>query len=302
MELRHLRYFVEVARSGTYHAAADALQVAQPALWQQVQALQRELGVPLFERAGRRVRLTRGGAVLLEQAERVVAAADRLNVMAGDLRAGRWGVLAIACYTPHLERFLAPVIGRFERAHPDVRIEVHQFAATGGAVSSIPAAIAELMAGEVDLAVGPRSPSGVEGFKVDESWVVALVARAHPWAERSSIEVGLLRGEPLLLQAGRESFSRSAVDRACHAAGFEPRVKLESPSTAALAALAENGVGVALLPDALVPSGFAGVVLPIRGAGDSLLREAWLCWRQGGLTSGAARAFVEEARIQTRGR
>lgn len=112
----------------------------------------------------------------------------------------------------------------------------------------------------------------------------------------------MLRDEPLLLHASRESFSRSAVERACRATGFEPTVKLDSPSTGALAALAENGVGVAFLPDALVPSDFAGVTLSIRGAGDTLRREAWLCWRQGGLTTFAARAFVEEAQRQVESR
>lgn len=295
MELRHIRYFAEVARLGTYQTAADRLHVAQPAVWQQVQTLQQEIGLRLFEKAGRRVRLTVAGRELLEDAERVLAAAERFRSAAADLASGRSGVVAIACYTPHLERFLAPIIGRFERAHPEVRLQVLEFAATGGDVSAIPASAASLLSGEVDLAVGPRPVSGADGFLVDQSRIVALVAQGHPMAAMDRVPLRALEGEPLLLQASRDSFSRSAIVRACHLAGFEPSLKLESRSSAALAALAEHGVGVALLPDAVVPRDFSGVVRQITEDGDLLGRETWLCWREGSLSAPALRAFVDVA-------
>jgi DNA-binding transcriptional LysR family regulator len=301
MELRHLRYFAEVARSGTYHGAAERVRVAQPALWQQVQVLQRELGVQLFERDGRRVRLTRAGGILLECAEKVMTAAERLEETAANLRAGRRGVLSIACYTPHLERFLARVIGRFEKAYPDIHIELLEFSGAGGEVGSQPRSFAELQAGNVDLATGPGIPPGGDGFMVDQSAVVALVGAEHRWARRSRIHIDDLRAEPLLLHAGRESFSRSAVERACHIAGFEPHVKLESVSAIALARLAENGVGVALVPDAVVPPDYVGTTLIVRGAGDLLHREVWLCWLRSGARSAAARAFIDEARAHVPG-
>lgn len=297
MELRQLTYFIAVVTSGSYRAAAENLHVAQPALWRQVQSLQRELGVTLFERAGRGVRLTRAGTLLLEPAQRVLAQTSQFRAAAEDLRSGRTGVVAIACYTPHLERFLAPVIGRFERAHPEVRVEIHEFAATRGGVTAIAGSMAELLGGSVDIALGPRHPTGVEGFKVDESTVVALVAPDHAWATRSEIHIAELRDQPLLLVASRESFSRSAIAHACHAAGFEPTVKLDSASSLALVRLAEQGVGVAVVPDALAPSDFRGRLLHIAGAGDILRRETWFCWRAGALTSPSVVAFVEEARL-----
>lgn len=297
MELRQLTYFVAVATTGSYHAAAERLHVAQPALWQQVQNLQRELEVPLFERAGRGVRLTRDGATVLEHAHRVLAERDRLLAAVEDISSGRTGVVAIACYTPHLERFLAPVIGRFERAHPEVRVEIHEYAAIRGEVGAIPGSMAELLRGGVDIALGPLHPTGVDGFKVDESTVVALVANDHVWAARSHIHITNLRGEPLLLVSSRESFSRSAIEHACHAAGFEPAVKLESASTLALSRLAEQGIGVAVIPDALVAADFSGRALAISGAGDILYRETWLCWREGTLTSPGVADFIDEARL-----
>src|SRR5215218_2189699 len=118
MELRQLRYFASVSELGTYAAAADRLHVAQPALWRQVQSLERELRVPLFERVGRRVRLTSDGATLLAQAQSTLATADRLAHSADDLRTARGGVVAIACASPHIRKFLAPVLGEFHSSHP----------------------------------------------------------------------------------------------------------------------------------------------------------------------------------------
>lgn len=296
MELRQLTYFVAVATEGTYRAAAESLHVAQPALWQQVQNLQTELGMSLFERSGRGVRLTRAGIMLLEPARRVLAETTRLHATATDIRNGRMGIVAVACYTPHLERFLAPVIGRFQRAHPDVRVEIHEYAATRGEVGAIPGSMAELMDGRVDIALGPRPATGVDGFIVDESTVVALVADDHAWASRSRIDIAELRDQPLLLVSSRAGFSRSAVERACHAAGFEPAVKLDSASPLALARLAEYGVGVALIPNALVPGDFGGHALPVGGAEDILRREVWFCWREGSLFSATVADFVDEAR------
>jgi DNA-binding transcriptional LysR family regulator len=298
MELRHLRYFAAVARAGTYRAAADRVRIAEPALWQQVQALQRELGVPLFEKAGRRVRLSRAGAVLLEHADRVLAAEDKLAAAAADLRSGRSGVIAIACYTPYIERFLAPVIGRFEQDHPDIRVDIEEFTATGGEVGAIPASTASLMAGTADLAVGPRPAGGTDGFLVDEARIVALISPAHKWAKRAAIPVTLLDGEPLLLSAARDSFSRSAVERACHRHEFEPVIKFQSRSSPTLAALAAHGVGVALLPDHAVPASFTGLIRPLHGADDLLRRESWLSWRTGTLTPPALHDFIEQARRQ----
>lgn len=301
MELRHLRYFIAVAKTGSYRAAADQLRVAQPALWQQVQGLQRELGVELFERHGRNVRITRSGSVLLEQADRVIATVDRLRQAAADLHSGRHGVLAIACYTPHLERVLAPMIGRFQQAHPGVRIELREFAGSGGDVRSTAASYVALRAGDADVATGPRPEAGIEGFKIDESEVVALVPRDHPWSSRTTIDLGSLGSAALLLHASRDSFSRSALDEAFRRSGVEPSVKLQSLSATALARLAENRVGVAVLPNAVVPADFSGVTLRIVGAGDTLRREVWLCWRAGGPESAAAKAFLTVARASSHG-
>src|SRR5258708_6459733 len=102
MELRQLTSFVETARSGTYAAAAKRMHLAQPAVWKHVRTLETELGVALFERVGRGVRLTGAGTVLLDRAEQILDGAGRIQDLARDLRAGRAGSVTIGCLAPHV--------------------------------------------------------------------------------------------------------------------------------------------------------------------------------------------------------
>src|SRR5260370_32692929 len=113
MELKQLASFVETARSGTYAAAGERLQLAQPAVWKHVRVLETELGVALFERVGRRVRLTGAGQLLADRAEQLLAGSGRLRDLALELKAGRAGSVTIGCLAPHVLGFLAPVMGAF---------------------------------------------------------------------------------------------------------------------------------------------------------------------------------------------
>src|SRR6266404_5314928 len=124
MELRQLEYFSVVAVPLTNTAAAARLHVAQPALWKQVNDLERELGVSLFERIGRRVRITSAGRQLLERVDQILAAARGLSGVAGDLRAGRTGRIRIGCLAPHIVAFLARAVAGFRATHPSVNVEL----------------------------------------------------------------------------------------------------------------------------------------------------------------------------------
>jgi DNA-binding transcriptional LysR family regulator len=295
MELRHLRYFVAVASTGSYRAAAETLHVAQPSLWQQVQALQTELGVQLFQKVGRGVRLTRSGELLLDKAERVLATAEQMQAAATDLRAGRAGLLAISCYTAHLPRYLAPIIGQFAPRHPNVRLRIKEYEASGGHTEGPLATFADLLDATVDLATGPAPPSELEGVRLGEGRLLALIAPFHKWATRPSVPLSELEGEPLLVTASPDSFSRSAIETACRRAGFAATIKQDSVSAPALAALAQHGIGVAVLPDTITPTDFAGIAIPITGADDLLRRAIWLCWRRGDRASPLISEFIRIA-------
>jgi DNA-binding transcriptional LysR family regulator len=296
MELRQLAYLVEVARAGTFSAAAASLSVAQPARWRQVKDLERELGTPLFERVGRRVRLTRDGQTVVDQAAGVLAAAERLRATAEDLRTGRAGLVSIACAAPHLREFLAPVIAALREAHPSVEVRVREYG--GGGPGPGPGMKADLLAGTVDIAtgVGPGE-AGLESFPIYDVRLMVAVPDDHPWRDEPLIDVEGLRGQPLVVvQSG--SFSRAILVAACARAGFEPTIGFDSPNPLSILALGEAGLGFPVLLDDVAPAPVERPWPALAEGGRAISNTVRLAWRAGGTPSAAVSAFIELGRSE----
>lgn len=286
MDLRRLRYFVTVARTGTYSAAAQRLHVAQPALWKQVQALEHELGVRLFERQGRRVLLTSTGRQLLERCEAVVHAADGIAELAGELRAGRAGVVTVSCLPPHVARFLAAVLAEFRTRHSAIRVQLRE--SEGGNP------LLDLAAGAVDLAIGVDGDDSLESLLLYRVFTVVVAPPRHRLQGREQVEVAELRDEPLLITPPGFR-SREQLERACHADGFEPLVAHESSSPAALLALAQAGLGLGVLSDDALSPPQARALLLLRGK--PLGDDVRLYMRPGMEAGPALEAFLAEVRL-----
>lgn len=248
MELRQLRYFVEVARAGTYGAAAERLHVAQPGVWKQVRALETELGLVLFERHGRRVRLTSDGAILLAQADAALAGTLRVRDLAADLRAGVSGTVVVGCVSSHIAGFLAGLVAAHQREHPNVRVRLEEFDRTTHPHDPFDA----LRAGAVDVVTTSSPGSGFDEFPIYDVHVVAILASRHPWRGRSTIHVRDLAGRPLLTPPAGY-LSRSLLERACARAGVELTIAMESSSPVALLALARARLGVLVIASDAVP-------------------------------------------------
>jgi len=294
MELRQLRYLAAVAREGTFTAAAAALSVAQPALWRQVRDLERELGIPVFERVGRRVRLTVNGTEVLGKVATALEHLERLEETATLLRTAQAGVVAIACASPHLPRFLAPVIGQFRRAHPAVTFRIREYGGGSAPGRGIPQ---DLFGGIVDLATGvvPADDVRVDGFPIYAVRLVLAVPDDHPWRDRTTVDVALLRDQAVVAsQPG--SYSRGALKEACRRAGFEPLVALDSASPMGVLALGAAGLGIPVTIDDAVPNppGRPWPVLVLEGS--PISDRVGLAWRAGAQLSPAVSEFVELAR------
>jgi DNA-binding transcriptional LysR family regulator len=278
MDLRQLAYFEAVAEQGTYTAAAERMHVAQPALWKLVHELERELGVALFERVGRRVRITAAGLALLERVRPVVAGAERIRELAGDLRAGHAGRIRIGCFAPHIAAFLAPVMARFRDAHPDIAMELHDYATvTVTPRRSTNAVIESLRAGETDIIISaPFDDDTCSGFPVYDVRVVVAAPPRHSLHGRQRIDVGTLRDEALVVSPPGY-FSRTQLEGACRRAGFEPHIEAESSSPAALLARTAHGIGTAVLASDAVSTDRRTATLTI--ARKPLHDEVWLYHR-----------------------
>lgn len=283
MELRQLRYFSAVAREGTYTAAAERLHVAQPALWRQVQELERELGVALFERVGRRVRITAAGSLLLDRVEPALVGADRISELADALRHGRTGRVRVGCFAPHIVSYLAPVVAEVRREHPSIAVELIEFGASGpGALQVRGSLVDSLRSGATDAITTSEiaAADDLDGFPAYEVHVVAVPPPVGEWAvgaRRRRLSIDALRDTPLVVSP-RGYFSRERLQAACRMGGFEPRIEVECTSPAALLALAEAGVGTAVVASDAVTDRRA---LPLTADGQPLNDVVWLYHRVG---------------------
>lgn len=239
MDLRHLRYFVSVAEFGTASEAAQRLHISQPALSRQIQDLQAELGLALFERVGRNVRLTGAGEDLLTYARTVLNETDALRARARSLRSGTAGVLRVGATPQTLERLFPRLLQRFHRILPAVEIRLAE--GTSGALLEC------LIRGEIHLALATYQPEMRSSCRILARSGLLAVSGKQLKKRSSTVELCDLEALPLLLL--RQGFgSRDLFDAACRLAHVRPRVVLESSAYTTLLALTKVGYGVAILP------------------------------------------------------
>jgi LysR family cyn operon transcriptional activator len=242
MDLRHLRYFVAVAKAGGVSRAAASLHITQPALSRQLRDLEIELGVALFDRVGRRLELTATGEDLLERSRDVLAAADSLTDRARALKSGNAGILRIGATPQMIESVLAEFLQRHRRAYPAIDITLTE---DGGLAS-----LRRLERGELHLAIAVPS-EGLEHRLLFPARLLCVMNPSHPLAGAAKLDVRQLAGEQVLLL--RPEFgNRAWFDSACQVARIRPRILLESASAHALVALARAGQGIAIIPSTVL--------------------------------------------------
>lgn len=242
MDLQQLRTFIAIVDTGGVARAAARLNVSQPAATRQIQVLEAGLGVPLFDRVGRRLQLTAEGEDLLRRSRTIIKDVDLLQERARSLRDGEAGVITIGATPPMIETVLVNFLARYRDQFPRVDVVIIE---DGGAGLTY-----RLEKGEVHVAYIPAGDDRWVGRLLYPVHVIAVLAPSHPLFADGTLEVSALAGEPLLLL--RQGFgSRAWFDQACETAGFHCNVGFQSSSHNALIGLASAGFGIAILPSAV---------------------------------------------------
>jgi DNA-binding transcriptional LysR family regulator len=289
VELRHLRYFVAVAEELNFSRAAQRMHMAQPPLSAAIRQLERDLGVELFVRSTREVKLTDAGHAFLAGARRTLADAEQAAEDAKRAAAGELGRLRIA-YSWSTRFETLPALGRaFRASHPDVELLAQEMWN-----ARMPAAFGT---GSIDIALSlcPEIAADLELAPIRQERLVALLPEPHPLAREESIPLSALADEEFVV------FPREIAPRLYDAfmsvyrrAGFEPRVRNESFHTGwDLGVLAEIPA-VAVAPQTVaggLPDGIVAIALS--EPSDSL--ETCLVWRRDDGSPTVA-AFVAVAR------
>jgi len=260
MELRHLRYFVTVAEELHFGRAAERLFIAQPPLSQQIQQLEREIGVRLFERTSRRVQLTPAGEVFLRDARKVLLDVEDAVQAARRAACGETGWLGIGFAASATYDLMPDVLHDFRERFPAIELSLSELNAAEQAAAlhnrSIHVGFARPAIEDGEFAVGAI---------LREPFVVAL-PEAHPLASRDELSLPELAGQPFVSfpELPRPSYAE-AVRLACESAGFTPRVVQEVREMQTAISLVVAGIGIALLPASVENLHRTGLVLrPLR--------------------------------------
>jgi DNA-binding transcriptional LysR family regulator len=285
MNLRYLRTFVTIVDDGGVARAAARLNLSQPAASRQINALEAELGVQLFDRIGRRVQLTSDGKDLLWRGRRLLAEADSFGQRASALKGGQTGVLRVGA-TPHvIETVLATFLPRYRRDHP--LVEVHLVEDGGARLGG------RLERGEVQIALFANYAERFCGRLLYPIHVLVVLSKRHPLSRRAVLEISELKDEFLVLLS-RGFGSREWFEETCRAARIKPRVLLESGAPHTVIALAAAGYGLAIVPsNAQIPR--AGIrALPLVHRGAPIGAWSMAAWDPQRFLAPYAEQFIDE--------
>jgi len=253
MEMRELRYFVEVVRRGGFTRASDALHVTQPAISNMVKALEEEIGFPLLVRERRHVSLTDAGRIVFERAEELLGAVHRMEEEVAELSTLRRGRVRIGLPPMVGMAFFPGVLAEFHRAYPEIVLELREEGARR----------VEALVLDRDLDVGvtvlPTDEAAFHALPFAKDVVRAVLPRAHPLARKGELALRELERIPFLLH--RPEFAvHGHVLEACRRSGFTPTIASESSQWDFLVAMVVAGLGVALLPERTTWSARQGAV------------------------------------------
>ncbi|MDX3800197.1 LysR family transcriptional regulator [Streptomyces sp. AK04-3B] len=281
IEARHLRVLRAVAATGSFSAAGRELGCTQPAVSQQMKALEASVGTPLLVRSGREMRLTQAGEALVRHAAGILsgltAAEEEVAAIAG-LRAGR---VRLVSFPSGSSTLVPTALAALRAAHPGTRVSLEE--------AEPPQSVRLLREGDCDIALafrygratpggattgdahpggpGPVPPGGAgSGDSGDEEWndlvvrplltdrLVALVPERHRLARAGApdaVAIGDLAAEPWIAGCPR---CRGQLVQVCESAGFTPRIDFATDDYPAVVGLVAAGLGVAVLPQLAIDS------------------------------------------------
>jgi len=282
--LRQLQVFVEVARHLSFARAAEALHLSPPAVSMQVRELEQQVGLPLFDRSGRRVALTITGEYLLVHAKKVMATLKDAEDMVARFRGLQAGRLTIGMVST-AEYYLPRLLARFRAEHPAVEVRL--------AVGNREQLAAMMQGSEVDLAVMGRPPKELatraEPFAVHPH--VLVTPPGHPLCAAGHAPARALGGYDLIVREPG-SGTRAAMEQYFREHHVHPRVAMEMSSNETIKQAVIAGIGISFL--SLHTIGLelsAGLIAVPDVEGTPVIRRWYLVNLQGRVMSPAAEAF-----------
>ncbi|MDQ1914261.1 LysR family transcriptional regulator [Paenibacillus sp. GD4] len=279
MELLQLQYFLTVARLEHVTEAARSLHVTQSSLSKTIQRLEEDLGVPLFDRTGRKLRLNEFGSKFLRRAERALFELEQGKQEISDMSGPEYGTIELAVTSASA---LPNILREFRNKHPQIQFHV-QMLTTKEMVTL-------LHRGEVDFCLSspPIQGEDIECQIVFIAPILVAVPKGHRLSDRSSVSLAELKDE-WFVGVKKGYRVRDLVDSVCQSAGFTPNYVYEGNEPARLTTLVEAGIGIAFIPGTAMNS--REPIRYLRVEEHELALEIALLWNKNRYISRAALEF-----------
>lgn len=242
MEILQLRYFLAVAREGSFIKAAEEEGIAQPSLSQQIKKLESELGVPLFDRLGRSIALTRYGVEFQKQAELISSQLLQASKVIQALKSCEQGSLSVAVIPTILPYAMVSALAAFRCKYPQIRLHIRELMTEK--------LIDALRSGEVDLGILalPIKHEEIVCSELFREALLAAVPHEHSLAGANSAALAELEDEPMLLLRDGHCL-RDQVLTACTRAKSRFAYSFESDHLNSILAMVSSGFGLSLVPE-----------------------------------------------------
>ncbi|MBU5355059.1 LysR family transcriptional regulator [Paenibacillus silvae] len=285
MEIRQMENFIVVCEELHFTRAADKIGISQPTLSQQIRALEDELGVPLFDRVGKKIVMTQAGTLFLEHCIKMVRHLQNTQDAIAEFRNDQRGKLVIGVLPSDLDYRLTPLLVHFHARFPKVKLKV---------VSSI-YVINQVLDNEVDIGIELTSPPDDRLVRIplsSEEYVL-VVSENHAWADRK--EIGIKELHDIQTVMFPEGFTgRELVDGYCRKYGFTLNTIMETSSATSIISLVKANVGGTVLPYPLIKAMNEPALRIIRISDDAPYRHFEIIHRSDRYLTQSAKAFIEK--------
>lgn len=284
MELRQLEYFVAICEELHFTRASEKLGMTQPTLSHQIKSLEDELGVPLFDRIGKKIAVTEAGKLLLSQCKVIFASLQNVKEQIMELQKVARGTLSIGALPGELTQLVSSLLLDFHNIYPQVQIKI----------VNLDDIVERVVQNEIDFAISilPIEDERIHKIPLYKEQFYLAVSSDHPLADRTSINFNEIRDYPIIMFPQTHK-CRQMLDMTCSTSGFNLEPLIETTSIDTIIDLVKAGAGVTVLSKTLLNIYNDGQLKTLKVENPTLCREIGIIRHKDKYIGQAARIFMD---------
>jgi len=287
IELRQLEYFVAVSNELHFTKAAEKLNISQPSLSQQIRALEHEIGMPLFDRIGKKISLTEAGRILLSHSKKVFHEVEQAYAAIQDLNGLQQGKLTIGALLTTVNYLLPPAILNFNELYPNIELSV--LGLRTGEIRE------KLLQNELDIGITflPVQDKEIISIPLYQNELTLVVPTNHELTQHTTVTMGVLQKYPIILLP-KNFFLTQLIRSHCQNFNFTPKPILEISTMESLIHMVSKGMGITVLPKPYIDFLQSNSIQAIKIKNPTATIEIGIIYRKDKYMCATTRMFIEQ--------